>query len=128
MGLMLAALCALAVVLVTIVAARFRNAALTRITTAQGMQEHACITLGGIEQYVQIRGEDRRNPVILWLHGGPGFPLTYMTGHYQTELEHDYTIAVWEQRGCGRTLYRNPDASIRRSTSCLPIWTNSLII
>ena len=88
MGLMLAALCALAVVLVTIVAARFRNAALTRITTAQGMQEHAYITLGGIEQYVQIRGEDRRNPVILWLHGGPGFPLTYMTGHYQTELEH----------------------------------------
>ena len=111
MGLMLAALCALAVVLVAVVAARFRNAALTRITTAQGVQEHAYITLGGIEQYVQIRGEDRRNPVILWLHGGPGFPLTYMTGHYQTELEHDYTIAVWEQRGCGRTLYRNPDAS-----------------
>ena len=83
----------------------------TRITAAHGVQEHAYITLGGIEQYVQIRGEDRRNPVILCLHGGPGFPLTYMTGHYQAELERDYTVAVWEQRGCGRTLHRNPNVS-----------------
>lgn len=111
MGLILVVVCAITAVLIPIVAARFRNAALTRITAAQGVQENAYITLGSIEQYVQIRGEDRRNPVILWLHGGPGFPLTYMTGHYQTELEHDYTIAVWEQRGCGRTLYHNPDAS-----------------
>lgn len=111
MGLMLAVLCVLAVVLVPIVVARFRNAALTHITAAHGVQEHAYITLGGIEQYVQIRGEDRRNPVILWLHGGPGFPLTYMTGHYQAELERDYTVAVWEQRGCGRTLHRNPNVS-----------------
>lgn len=67
MGLMLAAVCAIAAVLISIVAARFHNAALTRITAAQGVQEYAYITLGGIEQYVQIRGEDRRNPVILWL-------------------------------------------------------------
>ena len=111
MGLVLAVLCVLAAVLVPIVAARFRNAALTHITAAHGVQERAYITLGGIEQYVQIRGEDRRNPVILWLHGGPGFPLTYMTGHYQAELERDYTVAVWEQRGCGRTLHRNPNVS-----------------
>lgn len=111
MGLILVVVCAITAVLISIVAARFRNAALTRITAAQGVQEHAYITLGGIEQYVQIRGEDRRNPVILWLHGGPGFPLTYMTGHYQAELERDYTVAVWEQRGCRRTLHRNPNVS-----------------
>ncbi len=111
MGLILVVVCAITAVLISIVATRFRNAALTRITAAQGVQEHAYIALGGIEQYVQIRGEDRNNPVILWLHGGPGFPLTYMTGRYQTELERDYTIAVWEQRGCGRTLYRNPGES-----------------
>ncbi len=111
MGLILVVVCAITAVLISIVAARFRNAALTRITAAHGVQEHAYITLGGIEQYVQIRGEDRRNPVILWLHGGPEFPLTYMTGHYQAELERDYTVAVWEQRGCGRTLHRNPNVS-----------------
>ena len=47
-----------------------RRVASIRITNAHGVQEHTHVTLGGIEQYVQIRGEDRRNPVILWLHGG----------------------------------------------------------
>ena len=38
MGLVLAVLCVLAAVLVPIVAARFRNAALTHITAAHGVQ------------------------------------------------------------------------------------------
>lgn len=79
----------------------------SKIDTDLGTQENIYVTIGGIEQYLQIRGEDRNNPVILWLHGGPGFPLTYLTCYYQTALEKDYTIVCWEQRGCGRTFYRN---------------------
>lgn len=78
-----------------------------KIDTENAIQESAYVEIGGIEQYLQIRGEDSENPVILWIHGGPGFPLTYLDYYYQTGLEKDYTIVCWEQRGCGRTYYRN---------------------
>ena len=90
---------------------RIHNSLKSKIDTDTGIQENTYITVNGIEQYLQIRGEDRNNPVILWLHGGPGFPLTYLTYYYQTALEKDYTIVCWEQRGCGRTFYRNKDNS-----------------
>ena len=73
----------------TIVFFRIHNSLKSKITTDTGIQENKYITINGIEQYLQIRGEDRNNPIILWLHGGPGFPLTYLTYYYQTALEKD---------------------------------------
>lgn len=103
-------LCAIALLIaLTIVFFRIHNSLESKIDTDLGIQENTYVTIGGIEQYLQIRGEDRDNPIILWLHGGPGFPLTYLTYYYQTDLEKDYTIVCWEQRGCGRTFYRNKD-------------------
>lgn len=101
-------LCAV-VLLIFLAVAFFRihNSLESKIDAALGIQENTYVTIGGIEQYLQIRGEDRNNPIILWLHGGPGFPLTYLTYYYQASLEKDYTVVCWEQRGCGRTLYRN---------------------
>lgn len=94
-------------IVLTIVFFRIHNSLQSKIDADMGIQENIYITIGGIEQYVQIRGENRNNPIILWLHGGPGFPLTYLTYYYQTALEKDYTVVCWEQRGCGRTFYRN---------------------
>lgn len=98
-----------AVILVTgtISIMRLINRNKAKINTPNGIQENVYVEIGGIKQYMQIRGEDMNNPVILWLHGGPGFPLTYLTPYYQTALESDYTIVCWEQRGCGRTYYEN---------------------
>ena len=101
-------LCAIALLIILTVAFfRVRNSLRSKIDTDLGIQENTYVTIGGIEQYLQIRGKDRNNPIILWLHGGPGFPLTYLTYYYQTPLEKDYTIVCWEQRGCGRTFYKN---------------------
>lgn len=103
-------LCAIVLLLsLTVISFRIHNSLKLKIDTDLGIQENTYVTIGGIKQYLQIRGEDRDNPVILWLHGGPGFPLTYLTYYYQTALEKDYTIVCWEQRGCGRTFYKNKD-------------------
>ena len=110
MLILLIILCAIVLsIALTIVFSRIHNSLKSKIDTDTGIQENTYITIYGIEQYLQIRGEDRNNPIILWLHGGPGFPLSYLTYYYQTALEKDYTIVCWEQRGCGRTFYRNKD-------------------
>lgn len=94
-------------ILIVVTALRLINANKNRILQPNGIQENTYVEIGGMKQYLQIRGEDKDNPVILWLHGGPGFPLTYLSCYYQKDLEADYTIVCWEQRGCGRTYYQN---------------------
>ena len=75
------------------------------IVSEHGIEECRYVTLGGIKQYIQIRGQDVRNPIILFLHGGPGNPTSCLSYHYQKQLEQDYTFVNWDQRGCGRTYY-----------------------
>ena len=99
------------ILLVVLGVCRMVNGSHYRIDTPDGIQEDAYVEIGGIEQFMQIRSEDLNNPVVLWLHGGPGFPLTYMNYYYQGELEKNFTVACLEQRGCGRTYYRNTHAA-----------------
>ncbi len=79
----------------------------TKINTENGIQESSYVELNGISQFVQIRGEDKENPVILMLHGGPGSPITFLSSYYQQGLEQDYTLVNFDQRGSGRTYYAN---------------------
>ncbi|KFI64245.1 alpha/beta fold hydrolase [Bifidobacterium cuniculi] len=84
-------------------ASRRRVRRSTDLSGPDAAQWRGYMTIGGIGQYVQVRGHDRHNPVVLWVHGGPGYPLTYLSRHYQQGLEERYTVATWEQRGSGRT-------------------------
>jgi|KBSMisStaDraftv2_1062788.scaffolds.fasta_scaffold110988_2 pimeloyl-ACP methyl ester carboxylesterase len=86
---------------------RARNAQDYAISTPNGIDEGKYLNLGGIEQWVTIRGEDRTNPVVLVLHGGPG-DATNPWGYagFRPWLK-AYTVVQWDQRGTGRTLGRN---------------------
>ncbi|MFO7924638.1 MAG: alpha/beta hydrolase [Bacteroidales bacterium] len=61
------------------------------------------ITLGGQDQYIIIRGADSTKPVILFLHGGPGSPETAFMKHYNRDIEKDFVMVYWEQRGAGKS-------------------------
>ncbi|PAF53787.1 hypothetical protein BKH42_04445 [Helicobacter sp. 13S00482-2] len=64
------------------------------------------IKINGIEQYIMIKGEDLRNPVLLYLHGGPG--LSGITKEpLMRNLEKLYNVVYWDQRGAGKTYERN---------------------
>lgn len=59
--------------------------------------------INGNKQYIFIRGESRDNPVLLYLHGGPGTPDFYFVKDTLKPLEKIFTICYWEQRGAGRS-------------------------
>jgi len=86
---------------------RNRNAADYAITTPNGIDEAKYLEIGGIQQWITIRGEDRSNPVLLFLHGGPG-DVTNPWGYagFRSWLG-KFTVVQWDQRGAGRTLGRN---------------------
>ncbi|MCE9668913.1 alpha/beta hydrolase [Myxococcus stipitatus] len=65
------------------------------------------IPLGGIQQAISIRGRDRDNPVLLFLHGGPGFPTMPVSYTFQAPWEEFFTVVQWDQRGSGRTYAAN---------------------
>ena len=80
------------------------------ITTENGIDEGIFVTLGGQEQYLLIRGKDTSNPVIIWLHGGPSGSDAYVNYTFDEHLTDAYTLVSWDQRGCGRTYFRNQDS------------------
>ena len=59
------------------------------------------VKLGNVEQAVFIKGKDRAKPVLLILHGGPGFSDFYFWQSYNQPLENYYTVVTWDQRGTG---------------------------
>jgi pimeloyl-ACP methyl ester carboxylesterase len=67
------------------------------------------VTLGGIEQWITIRGANRANPVLLIVHGGPGDAQSAFRSIYAV-YEKDFTVVQWDQRGAGNTYGRNPSS------------------
>lgn len=63
--------------------------------------------LGGIDQWVMIRGENLTNPPLIHLHGGPGFSETRLFRHFNAPLEESFTVVYWDQRGAGKSFARN---------------------
>lgn len=87
------------------------------ITTPNGVDEGIYVTLGGQEQYLLIRGENTENPVMIWLHGGPSSPDAFTNYTFQKHLVDEYTVVNWDQRGCGRTYYKNKDFDPHNETA-----------
>jgi len=90
------------------------------IRTPNGIAESRYVRIGGIDQWIQIRGEDRANPVLLFLHGA-GMSMIPFTPVFQSWEKH-FTVVQWDRRGVGRTLSRHG-----RGGSELQLWSKKAL-
>jgi pimeloyl-ACP methyl ester carboxylesterase len=100
--------------LLFIAMARWADAAKASPT---GINQSAFVSIGGIAQWIDIEGEDRTNPVVLVVHGGPG-EAQWPEAHLYRPWEKSFTVVQWDQRGAGHTYGRNgaqtPDVTVAR--------------
>ncbi|MBN1237229.1 MAG: hypothetical protein JXB36_01945 [Gammaproteobacteria bacterium] len=74
------------------------------------VRESGFVRIGGIDQYITIRGASASNPVLLLIHGGPGDAQSVFEDEY-APYERDFILVQWDQRGSGRTYGRYGDAT-----------------
>ncbi len=72
-----------------------------------GIYRYETPVIGGIRQYIQIRGKDKHNPVLLFLHGGPAAVLSGVTHIVHAGWEDHFTVVNWDQRNAGKTYFAN---------------------
>ena len=77
---------------------------------AGSLSEKIRVNINGVEQGMFIKSKNINNPVLLFLHGGPGMPEYWLTQTYPTGLEEHFTVVWWEQRGAG--LSYSPDIPV----------------
>jgi hypothetical protein len=65
------------------------------------ISERVFVEIGGVRQGMFVQSADPSNPVLLFLHGGPGLPQFFLTDTHPTGLERHFTVVWWEQRGSG---------------------------
>ena len=72
--------------------------------SSRAIDEELFVRIGGIDQWITVKGQDRHNPVVLFLHGGPGDPISpYADSIYGQAWKQRFTLVQWDQRGAGRT-------------------------
>lgn len=68
------------------------------------------VRIGGIDQWITINGTDRRNPVVLILHGGPGDAWSLVADSLFSGWDRSLTLVQWDQRGAGKTYAKNGES------------------
>jgi pimeloyl-ACP methyl ester carboxylesterase len=65
------------------------------------ISEKIFVDIGGVQQGMFIKGINIKNPVVLFLHGGPGMPTYFLERQFPSGLDNTFTVCYWEQRGAG---------------------------
>ena len=94
-----------------------------KIVSERGIEKLAAISINGTTQWISVRGRDRRNPILLYLHGGPGSPTMPADYTFQNAWEDYFTVVQWDQRGAGKSYAANdpeviaPTMTVQQMTS-----------
>ncbi|MFK9092101.1 alpha/beta fold hydrolase [Bacillus salipaludis] len=83
-----------------------KNAKELQISIANSIVEGCYVKIGGIDQWITIRGENLNNPVLLLIHGGPASTYSVFSPLLRSWEKH-FIVVQWDQRGAGKTFGKN---------------------
>jgi pimeloyl-ACP methyl ester carboxylesterase len=98
---------------------QYRIAEARAIRSPHGIESLEPVRIGGIDQWIHVRGQDVNNPILLFIHGGPGVGFIAMAREVQGPWERHFTVVQWDQRGAGKT-YATNDRELQRRTMSIP--------
>jgi pimeloyl-ACP methyl ester carboxylesterase len=85
---------------------KIHNHYVDKINSKDGIEYQGFVEINGLQQWICMRGEHQNNPMILFLHGGPGSPESAMASKkYQSKIEESFVMVHWEQRGAGKSYF-----------------------
>jgi len=96
------------------------------IHSPRGIDTLDAVPIGGISQWIQVRGQNVDNPILLFIHGGPGIAFIPLSGSFQDPWEQFFTVVQWDQRGAGKTFARNNRDLQRRTMNVAQMESDSL--
>lgn len=82
---------------------RFVGQRINAATPKGGINEEMYVDINGSRQWINIYGQDLDNPVLLYLHGGPGSASSPISYAFTRKWADVYTVVTWDQRNCGKS-------------------------
>lgn len=90
-------------IIVVVLTAHFIGRVINNRTPDGGINESMYVDINGTKQWINIYGEDISNPVLLYLHGGPGSATSTVDYAFTRQWADVYTVVTWDQRNCGKS-------------------------
>jgi proline iminopeptidase len=84
-----------------------------RIRTEDAVHKDEFVEIGGIKQWVSVRGRHADAPILLFIHGGPGFTSLPSSYYYMRDWREYFTVVQWDQRGAGKTYMATDPQAVR---------------
>ncbi len=97
---------------VLIAVVRLIGRGINSITPKGGINENFYVDINESKQWISIYGKDRNNPVLLYLHGGPGSSTSAYDYAFTRKWSDIYTVVTWDQRNCGKSYSKEQTGKI----------------
>ncbi len=94
---------------------RWTGQGINKRTPKGGINKSMYVDINGSKQWISIYGQDRDNPVLLYLHGGPGQATSLYDYAFTRKWSDVYTVVTWDQRGCGKSYDKSQPYTITSS-------------
>lgn len=98
-----------------------------RLTLPDSINVLEPANINGVNQWISIRAHNKNSPILLFIHGGPGFHLIRLEHEIASQWEEYFTVVFWDQRGAGKSYYPTTDIADTMTTEQMLDDTSEMI-